>query len=117
MIQSLGIGAKGLDTPAEREYLRQVMTGTIQMDNKALIRLSEIRRNIETRAIEKYNTQLEKGELNKYFETQGVKPEKIEIPKVAVPQEAIDMLKNNPALKADFDAKYGTGASKRYLGQ
>jgi hypothetical protein len=80
MIQSLGIGARGLDTPAERDYLRQVMTGTIQMDNKALIRLSEIRRNIETRAIEKYNTQLEKGELNKYFETQGIKPEKIEIP-------------------------------------
>lgn len=83
MIQSLGIGARGLDTPAERDYLRQVMTGTIQMDNKALIRLSEIRRNIETRAIEKYNTQLEKGELNKYFETQGLKPEKIEIPKAA----------------------------------
>jgi len=80
MIQSLGIGARGLDTPAERDYLRQVMTGTIQMDNKALVRLSEIRRNIETRAIEKYNTQLEKGELNKYFETQGIKPEKIEIP-------------------------------------
>jgi hypothetical protein len=83
MIQSLGIGARGLDTPAERDYLRQVMTGTIQMDNKALIRLSEIRRNIETRAIEKYNTQLEKGELNKFFETQGIKPEKIEIPKAA----------------------------------
>jgi hypothetical protein len=80
MIQSLGIGARGLDTPAERDYLRQVMTGTIQMDNKALVRLSEIRRNIETRAIEKYNTQLEKGELNKFFETQGIKPEKIEIP-------------------------------------
>jgi hypothetical protein len=83
MIQSLGIGARGLDTPAERDYLRQVMTGTIQMDNKALIRLSEIRRNIETRAIEKYNTQLEKGDLNKYFETQGLKPEKIEVPKMA----------------------------------
>ena len=80
MIQSLGIGARGLDTPAERDYLRQVMTGTIQMDNKALIRLSEIRRNIETRAIEKYNTQLDKGELKKYFETQGIKPEKIEVP-------------------------------------
>jgi hypothetical protein len=83
MIQSLGIGARGLDTPAEREYLRQVMTGTIQMDNKALIRLSEIRRNIETRAIEKYNTQLDKGELKKYFETQGLTPEKIEVPKMA----------------------------------
>jgi hypothetical protein len=82
MIQSLGIGARGLDTPAERDYLRQVMTGTIQMDNKALVRLSEIRRNIEVRAIEKYNTQLEKGELNKFFETQGIKPEKIEVPKM-----------------------------------
>ena len=80
MIQSLGIGARGLDTPAERDYLRQVMTGTIQMDNNALIRLSEIRRNIETRAIEKYNTQLDKGELKKYFETQGLTPEKIEVP-------------------------------------
>jgi hypothetical protein len=83
MIQSLGIGARGLDTPAERDYLRQVMTGTIQMDNKALIRLSEIRRSIEVRAIDKYNTQLEKGELNKYFQTQGIKPEKIEVPKMA----------------------------------
>lgn len=83
MIQSLGIGARGLDTPAERDYLRQVMTGTIQMDRDALIRLSEIRRNMEVRAIQKYNTQLEKGELNKYFETQGLKPEKIEVPTVA----------------------------------
>lgn len=117
MIQSLGIGARGLDTPAERDYLRQVMTGTIQMDNKALIRLSEIRRNIEVRAIEKYNTQLEKGELNKFFETQGIKPEKIEVLKMTVPQAAIDMLKSNPALKADFDAKYGSGASNKYLGK
>lgn len=84
MIQSLGIGAKGLDTPAERDYLRQVMTGTIQMDNNALVRLSEIRRNIEVRAIEKYNDQLEKGELNKFFETQGIKPEKIEAPKSSI---------------------------------
>lgn len=84
MIQSLGIGAKGLDTPAERDYLRQVMTGTIQMDNNALVRLSEIRRNIEVRAIEKYNDQLEKGELNKFFETQGIKPEKIEVPKSSI---------------------------------
>lgn len=80
MIQSLGVGARGLDTPAERDYLRQVMTGTIQMDADALVRLSEIRRNLEIRAIEKYNKQLERGELNKYFETQGLKPEKIEVP-------------------------------------
>lgn len=33
------------------------------------------------------------------------------------PQAAIDMLKANPNLEADFDKKYGDGASKRYLGK
>lgn len=34
-----------------------------------------------------------------------------------VPQGAIDMLKSNPALRAEFDAKYGSGASSKYLGK
>lgn len=33
-----------------------------------------------------------------------------------IPQGAIDKLKSNPSLAADFDAKFGTGASKKYLG-
>lgn len=32
------------------------------------------------------------------------------------PQQAIDYLKANPTLRAQFDAKYGPGASERYLG-
>ncbi|MBQ1765097.1 MAG: hypothetical protein IIZ92_19670 [Aquincola sp.] len=32
-----------------------------------------------------------------------------------IPQGAIDMLKGNPALAKDFDAKYGQGASQQYL--
>ena len=35
----------------------------------------------------------------------------------AVPQQAIDALKKNPALAAQFDAKYGVGASAKYLGR
>lgn len=33
------------------------------------------------------------------------------------PPEAIDMLRKNPQLRAQFDAKYGTGAAARYLAQ
>jgi hypothetical protein len=80
MIQSLGIGARGLDTPNEREYLRSVMTGTITMNKDALIKLTEIRRNIAERAINKYNEKVDKGEFNKYFEAQGVAPRRIEMP-------------------------------------
>ena len=80
MIQSLGIGAKGLDTPAEREYLREVMTGTIRMDKAALIKLTQIRKNVTERAIDEYNKKLDSGELNRYFETRGMKPKRIEKP-------------------------------------
>jgi hypothetical protein len=80
MIGALGIGARGLDTPAEREFLRQVMTGTINMDKKALVKLTEIRKNIAERTIDKYNKAVEKGTLDKFFEVQGVEPSKIEKP-------------------------------------
>jgi hypothetical protein len=80
MIGALGIGAKGLDTPAEREFLRQVMTGTINMNKDALIRLTEIRKNVAEKAVERYNKAVDKGELNKFFEVQGIAPQKIELP-------------------------------------
>lgn len=35
----------------------------------------------------------------------------------AIPQQAIDYLKKNPNLAAQFDAKYGVGASAKYLGR
>jgi len=101
MIQSLGIGAKGLDTPAERDYLRSVMTGTINMDKAALIKLTTIRKNIEERAVKRYNEAIESGKLDKFFETQGVRPEKIEAPKYEprlkqVDQDALNWAKTNP---------------------
>lgn len=37
-------------------------------------------------------------------------------PSVAIPQQAIDYLRQNPNLKADFDKKYGAGQADRVLG-
>jgi hypothetical protein len=79
-LQSMGLGSKNIDTPAEREFIRQVITGTIQLDNDALIRLTQIRRNVETNAIKEYNQKLESGKFNKYSKAADQKLEKIEVP-------------------------------------
>ena len=90
MIQSLGIGARGMDTPAEREYLRGVMTGTITMNRETLIKLTEIRKNLAERAIDLYNDAGARGKLDKFFETQSDKFDFIYppqyIPKTTTPQ-------------------------------
>jgi len=41
-IGALGIGARGLDTPAERDFLIQVMTGSRTMDREALKALTNL---------------------------------------------------------------------------
>jgi hypothetical protein len=83
MISSLGIGARGLDTPAEREFLRQVMTGTVSLEKDTLVKLTEQRKRIAERAIDKFNERVDKGELNKFFEYQQQAPRKFEKPKAA----------------------------------
>jgi hypothetical protein len=67
-IGALGIGARGLDTPAEREFLRDVMTGTLKMNRGTLIKMTEIRRDVQEESIKQYNERLERGELDRYFE-------------------------------------------------
>jgi hypothetical protein len=80
LINALGIGARGLDTPAEREFLRQVMTGTINLNRDTLVRLTELRRDGALGAIKKYNSAVDGGKLNRFYETRGESPRKIEAP-------------------------------------
>ena len=67
MIKELGIGARGLDTPAEREFLREVMSGTINMNKDTLIRMTQIRRNIAQRSLDRWNGRVKSGELDDFF--------------------------------------------------
>lgn len=70
-ISALGIGARGLDTPAEREFLREVITGTISMDRETLKRMTDFRIRSAENAVKEYNTKLEKGEFGQYQQVTG----------------------------------------------
>ena len=71
MIGALGIGAKGMDTPAEREFLRQSFTGTKEFTPETLSRLTEIRRNMHLRAVDKFQKSNEKGTYKRFFDISG----------------------------------------------
>lgn len=79
-IKALGIGARGLDTPAEREFLRQVMTGTINMNKDTLIRMAKIRKDIAERAVKRWNERVERGEVDRFFSQTGRKKEPFRLP-------------------------------------
>ncbi len=93
LIKSLGIGARGLDTPAEREFLQKVMTGTIKMEGDALEQLTRMRQKYSARAIDQYNARItEKDEdgltyYSRYEKGQGRKLQTIEVPKLVRPKE------------------------------
>jgi hypothetical protein len=79
-ISALGIGARGLDTPAEREFLRQVITGTISLDRETLKRMTDFRIKSAEKAVEDYNKKLNNGEFNQYQKITGRTLEPIQTP-------------------------------------
>jgi len=78
---ALGIGARGLDTPAEREFLRQVMTGTITMNKDTLLRMTKLRKKYEEKSLTQYNDAVEAGQLDELFEYSGLPKRKLSVGK------------------------------------
>jgi cell fate (sporulation/competence/biofilm development) regulator YmcA (YheA/YmcA/DUF963 family) len=62
-IKELGIGARGLDTPAERDFLIKVMTGNATVSRNALIQLTNRRRDKAKKKVDLFN----QAEGNGYF--------------------------------------------------
>lgn len=70
-ISALGIGARGLDTPAERDYLRQVITGTVTLDKQTLKRMTDLRIKGVEETINQYNKALQEGKLDQWQTVSG----------------------------------------------
>jgi len=81
-IGALGIGARGLDTPAEREFLREVLTGTRSLNKDTLLRMTEQRRQREINALQLYNDRVERGDMDSYFEATGREKRTFDIPEL-----------------------------------
>lgn len=79
-IGALGIGARGLDTPAEREFLREVLTGTRSLSKQTLLEMTQARRDRDIQNIQLYNDRVERGDLDAYFDIRGGEKRKLEIP-------------------------------------
>lgn len=78
--QQLGVGARGLDTPAEREFLRQVISGTRSLDKETLIRMAEMRAKYKREMVEDFNSRVESGELDDFFRDYGRKKQTFKLP-------------------------------------
>lgn len=100
MISALGIGAKGMDTPAEREFLRQSFTGTKDFTPETLQRLTQIRRDIQMRAIKKFKKNNANGAYKKLFDMGAMMPDFSAIPPRGVTSQQWSVM--TPEAKALF---------------
>jgi hypothetical protein len=85
LIKALGIGARGMDTPAEREFMREVLTGSTTLTVETLLAMAAKRRAAQVRSVNDWNKQLESGELDNFYRTNNL----INRP-FAVPSGALD---------------------------
>jgi len=61
LISLFGIGARGLDTPEERKFLQQAVTGSPTQQREALLRIMDMRERMVMEAVNKYNANLNEG--------------------------------------------------------
>lgn len=74
LLKPLGIGARGLDTPAERQFLQKVLTGEIELERETLIKMTEQAIKSNKKVVNDFYNRItsSKGNLYKeYFDQLG----------------------------------------------
>jgi hypothetical protein len=105
-ITGLGIGARGIDTPAEKEFLREVLAGKTTLTKNTLLRMADMRRRAEERSIESWNNTLASGRIQPILEaSQGmIINEPIAFPRSPVDRSAVNTNTPQPTV-ADLVAE------------
>ena len=91
LIKALGIGARGLDTPAERKFLREVLTGDKTLTKDTLLEMAAMRRKVQVRNIERWNTDFKEGSLNDFLKTNNIPNREFTMPPPAPVRTPIDI--------------------------
>jgi hypothetical protein len=112
-IQALGIGARGMDTPAERDFLRKVMTGSIGLTKDTLIQMTELRRKGLENESALFNKRVEKGEFKPFEKAAQRKVEAVTVP--PLPTGAISVTAPN-GKTYPFDTPAQAAAFKKAAG-
>jgi hypothetical protein len=75
LFQQLGLGARGLDTPAERMFMIEVLTGRRTFELDALKELTRLAIKDNENLVKNYARKYETGSLDRYFtSTQNTEP-------------------------------------------
>lgn len=112
-MQSLGVGARGLDTPAEREFLREVISGTRKLDKNTLIRMAEMRAKYKEQAVDSWNERVRAGELDDFYKEFGRPKRELSKPTRPKSAEPSPGTPKTFANEAEAEAAFKAGKIKR----
>jgi hypothetical protein len=80
LIQSLGIGAKGMDTPAERDFMRGVLTGRISLEKGTILNMAKRREAELNGVIQRWDTSVDSGTRDEFFNSTRIPKAKFGAP-------------------------------------
>lgn len=106
-LQDLGLGAKNIDTPAEREFMREVIAGTRDLNKDTIQRMVDSRVQAAETSLGKYNENLGAGKFDQY--------QKITQKKLDPLSAAKDPYETAIQLQLAANAKQGVKASRQQV--
>jgi hypothetical protein len=97
LIQSLGIGARGMDTPAEKDFLRSVLTGSLKLEKGTLLKMAQLRKEALQGGVDSWNSSVDSGSRDRFFETTKIPKAKLGVTNRAAAPSVASQIPTNQA--------------------